>query len=721
LALLKYQIGIEGQDKLRNVMRSIETEAESNARRGYTRDQRVGQQRVRIAQQSGDALAAAEQRTAAKLLAAREREERRAGERRERDEQRRVDRIRRYEERQNSQFFANRHRMEQRAARDMERARQNTANSVRSGAARVFSGTAGVIGGGIRAIGGVGALLGGIGVANAVQTQMSEQAMASRLANQAGTPGIKKELLREAQGVKGFTGAEVLSGMGSFVDLTGDLDTARALAQDMAKLSLSTGSSMENIGAAAGNFANNLKGIKDPGERALKIMEAMRALGGQGSVGAIELKDLAAGGAQIGAAAGQYSGDATENIKKAGVLAQAARAEGGASSADEALTSLGRFNDMVIQNADKLKKLGINAVERDKDGTIKSVADPRQLMADIFKGTKGDLGKINELFDVRGSRVVRGFSKSYERGGTQGVLDRFDELMKTEMSQKRIDTGAQSRYEDADVQGLEAMKDFNREVGEKLVPELTKLIPKFTELTPRIAELIPAIVDVAESLIGTFDAIGGNAIAKQLFESFKSYPLSTIVGGFIIKELAAAGISAAIEAGMTRIMAMMAARAAGGTATSVAGDVIGGGGAAKAGWLSRLGPVGAAAGAIGLGLGAAALGTELYQQSDYGKEQLQKSAKAKSDFYGYGVYAGVVPAGSKEQIHDPSFVKNVQATLGVSGDQTAQIDAKGLNEAVAGLKSVAAEQRLAAAEIKNAATALENVSPARSVPLLFRQ
>src|SRR5690606_32704714 len=114
--------------------------------------------------------------------------------------------------------------------------------------------------------------------------------------------------------------------------------------------------------------------------------------------------------------------------------------------------------------------------------------DPRQVVADILEKTGGDIGQINSLLGIYGQKVVRGFAGSFRERGRQGVFDQFDSLMLTELAADQIDTRAESRLEDPDLQFKEVVKDFNRELGEKLLPELTRLIPELAKLTPHVVE-----------------------------------------------------------------------------------------------------------------------------------------------------------------------------------------------------------------------------------------
>lgn len=574
-------------------MRSIEAEAAAQARRGLSRDVRTGKARVSVAKASAE--------KEARARAAVEAKERREADRVNRywEQQKRahhahrlreIDRERRAKEAAAKRAAATEVREQRKAAVATQRARERTVGNIRAGAGRVARGTAGILGSGLRTIGGLAAIGGSIAAGSAISTQMSEGAMASTLANQAGTPNIKADLLREAQGIKGFTGAEALGALGGFVDLTGDLDTARKLLQELGDFALATGTSIEDAATAAGNFSNNLKGIKDPGQRAKAVMEAMRALGGQGAAGAVEIKDLAGGGATLGAVASQLAGDPLENIKKAGVLAQAARAEGGAASAAEALTAISRFTDMVAQNADKLEKLGVNVGKRDSKGNLTEIGDVRTLVADILEKTGGDLGAMNELLGIYGQKVTRGFSQAFKEEGRAGVFKRFDELMETELKGGDIAARRDSRLEDPDLQFKEAMKGFNRAMGEQLIPEVTKLIPVLAELTPHLITLTKGVIQVAE-----------------FFNNNPFLGIGLVVAGAITKELAGAYIGAKVSAALTAAIAGKTAATAAGTAAEVA---TGTAGAASKGVAGRaaLGLAGATAGvAGGLLLGAYAL------------------------------------------------------------------------------------------------------------------
>lgn len=496
-------------------------------------------------------------------------------------------------DRQRAAGLARQGREQERAARRLRAERIGVAQGV---AGRIGGSVAGTVG----AVGRVAGMALGLGgtfaLASATQTQIDESARASQLANQAGKPEIKGEILRESRQVKGFTGMEALEGLGSFVDVTGDLDTARKALPELAQLSLATGAALNDLGAAAGNaFIPLADKIKDPQERLKALMATMRAIAGQGSVGAVEIKDMAIEMAGLAAATNKFKGDPAGLIKTVGAMAQAARQRGGAGTAAEASTSVSRFVTDLVGNQDKFKAQNIKLGDRDKSGNLTQLRDPQEIVVDVLKKTGGDLGKINKLFGVYAERAVAGFSPLFAQAeaanqalpkeqqqkkgvaGEKAVRAEFSRLLAAELSPEQQAERAASRLDDSDLKFKEASKAFNAEIGTKLLPVLTDLIPQFTKLIPSLAkaaELFAKLVDsVAKDPVGSI----GKLIAAK-----------------IALDLAGAGIGAVARNAFERIFAGMPIPGVGAGAGGVAG---GAAGAGKLGMVLGAAGIGAAIGA----------------------------------------------------------------------------------------------------------------------------
>ncbi len=452
------------------------------------------------------------------------------------------------------------------------------------------------VGGTFGALGRTAALGVGVGgafaVGNAIQTQMAESAKASQLANQAGRPQIKGELLREAQRVQGFTGMESLEGLGAFVDVTGDLESARKMLTSMSQVALATSTNLTDLAGAMGTaFIPLQDAIADPAKRLEALNRVMRATAGMGAVGAVEVKDLASEMAGLAATSSKFAGDAQRNLDVMVAMAQATRQRGGASSAAEAVTSVERFASDAIGKSKDIKKLGVDVFERDAAGVASKLKSPDKLMADLISATQGDLGKISSIFGERSIRAVQGFSPLYAaaeaenaklspeqrkaRGvaGSAAVAAEMKRLTSATVTEPQIAERVASRLEEPDLKFKEAMKEFNRAVGAELLPVITRLIPEFTKLIPTLAtgaKLLASLVD---------------AVAKDPVGS-----IFKLVGAKLLLDLATAGIGSAVK---NKLLALLGA---GGGAGGVA-PVPGGGGGK---FLGRP-ALGAALGAAGIG------------------------------------------------------------------------------------------------------------------------
>ena len=494
------------------------------------------------------------------------------------------------------------------------RAAERHAMMAGRGRQRVLGSALGVagrsVGGSLSTVGRTASLAIGLGgtfaVANALQTQIAESARASQLANQAGSPEIKGELLRESQGIKGFTGMEALEGLGAFVDVTGDLASARSMLGDMSQVALATSTDLTDLaGAMATAFVPLSDAIQDPAERLKALNKVMRATAGMGAIGAVEVKDLASEMAGLAAASGRFTGDSERNLNMMVAMAQAARQRGGAGSAAEAVKGVQRFTSDVIGTSGqkRLKGLGVD-VFADKSRT--ALKDPTEIIVEVLQKTKGDLTKLTAIFGERGIKAVQGFSPLFTKAeaanaalpegqrrkageaGADVVRAEMGRFLAAAVSETDVKKRVASTLAEPDKQLLEATKKFNAAVGSELLPVLIRLIPEFTKL-------IPSVANAAKFM-------------AELVEKFAKDPVGSIFKIIALKlalDLAAAGIGGAVRGALMR---------------AVGGAAVGGaaGGVVPAGGKGKLGgavPALAATAAL-VGVGAAVdQGTDLSKQS----------------------------------------------------------------------------------------------------------
>lgn len=388
-------------------------------------------------------------------------------------------------------------------------ARRAEASSRRS-AGRFGAGAVRGAGAGIRNVIGIGggalALAGGFGAVNAIQDQMATQAAASRLANQAGRPEIKGQLVQEAQQVRGATPGEALAGMEEFVTKTGDLETARKIIGDLNTLALATGTNLGDLGATAGQAFNVLKDqISDPKQQLIELNSIMGVLAQQGAMGAVEIRDLAQDFGKLGAATRGFEGTAPDLLRTMGAFAQIAVARGGAESSADASTAASRLVNDIVVNRKKFRGLGVG-IKSKSDPT--KLRDPMAIMADVLEKTGGDVTKTAGLFGMESQKIFKGLGATFSEAekkkkgsGRAAVMAEFQRFAGANVAPEEIQKRAASRLSDPDLMMQEATKKFNIAVSNKLMPVVTdQLVPALAKLAPhaaRAAELVAKLADAA--------------------------------------------------------------------------------------------------------------------------------------------------------------------------------------------------------------------------------
>ncbi len=426
-------------------------------------------------------------------------------------------------------------------------------------------------GGSLRAVGALGgtalAIGGGFAVSNAIQTQMSEGAQASKLANQAGDPALKSQLLKESRGVRGFTGGEAMAGMGEFVTKTGDLESARDLIKDMGELALATDTDLGDLGATAGQAFNVLAdSIQDPAERLKALKELLGTLAVQGAMGAVEMKDLAKDFGKLGAATRAFEGGGPELLRTMGAFAQMAVARGGAESSADASTAAARLSNDIVTNRKKFAGLlgSENALKSKTDSS--KLRNPLEIMLDVLDKTGGDVMKTGGLFGAESGKIFKGLSAVYtsaeaqQKGSGRAAVEReFGQYAGAKLDDTEIRRRADSRMGDPDLIFKETMKEFNTVLGTELLPTVTKLIPEFTKLIP-----------VAQTL--------GRLLGKFV-EGLVDNPLSTIgqvIAAKVAWDIASARIGSTIKDGLSRAMSSAGPIKVDGKGVNMSGAVLNG-------------------------------------------------------------------------------------------------------------------------------------------------
>lgn len=336
---------------------------------------------------------------------------------------------------------------------------------------------------------------------------------------------------------------DVMSGLRSYVGLTGDLKTGRDTMAELAKLSKATGASFDDIASAAGNAANS---IADGPDKAAQVLGVMRTVAGQGKLGAVEIKDMASQMAKLAATAGMFAGDRAQNMGLMGALAQEARQKGGAPSAAAAATAVGSFAN-IFSKAARLKQFnfaGVDVFERneqgEKTGRIKA-AD--SIIIDALRhSTKGNTAADPEalskmISDANAKKVVRGFETKYRdtflstsgthdekvEAATAAVKAEFEHLKNSSMGLGEVQDSFAAAMGSDESKVQSAQNEMEKAAGDFVVavrPAATALI----QFTTDVAKAgIGFVKDVSSWIQGkdisnaiTDDSKGNDAITKRV-------------------------------------------------------------------------------------------------------------------------------------------------------------------------------------------------------------
>lgn len=378
------------------------------------------------------------------------------------------------------------------------------------------------------------------------KTLVDQSSMATKLANQGNQPGVNElqssdQILagaRRAAIATGRESTEVLAAMGKFVDLTGDLAGARASIEDIAKLANASGTELDDMAAAAGNVKNALdQGFKGSAEQKMAAMnDVMRALAGQGKLGAVEIKDLASQMSKLAAGAGAFAGKREDILGLVGVLAQESRKQGGSASAAQAATAVQAFSrDLTKGKAPtKFHALGIDVFA---DKSKRQLRSPELIIKEAISKSGGDLTKLATLFPNSMSfRAVKGFANAYTQagGGKAGdaaVANEFASLKRATMSQAEV--------ERANTAVLETSKAKINQFNEKLLEVGARVADKLTPSLNDIAETGMKVANVFGSLISWAAANPWSAVGLALAASMAKASLGEVVAKGIAKSLTA--------------------------------------------------------------------------------------------------------------------------------------------------------------------------------------
>lgn len=359
-----------------------------------------------------------------------------------------------------------------------------------------------------------------------LEKQATNLSNAGYLAGDSGANGVRQDpraLMNQVRSVSSETGLDAnrgMEGLRSFVGLTGDLETGRAVLKDMAVLSRATGTNLEDMISASANVSNALGDIPNKGQ---SIYTIMKAVAGEGKLGAVEIKDLATQMAKVAAQARLIEGDAGKNVIQLTALAQESRQRGGSASATQAATSVNSFMN-TFSKGSRLKAFKANGVNVYNDQgqvrDVRSIIIESLQAAEKHGGMKNMNATMGTMFaDVRARSVTRGFETLYRGGGggaagTRAVEAEFDRLAKAAIDDAEVMDSFRASMRTTEAQANVLNNKFQETaqgVQDVLTPALLELAPVAVQLASSLGSVITFLVGNEASMRQQVGTAGGNA------------------------------------------------------------------------------------------------------------------------------------------------------------------------------------------------------------------
>jgi hypothetical protein len=327
----------------------------------------------------------------------------------------------------------------------------------------------------------------------------------------------------------------------AFIGVTGDLATSRELMGELAKMSVATGSNIEDVAKAAAKVSAQMPDTADKGK---KVLEVMQAVASQGKLGGAEMSTTAKQMAALAAVSNKFSGDSAKNMKMMGVLYQEAIQRGGAKGEAQAATSVMSFVNTFSKPA-RVKAMaalmpGYNP--RDASGFLKN---PEETIVKLLRATGGNENKLSKaVMDVRAKSAIGGFQTAFLRAsggktdkasldlGEKAVRAEFERLSASLMDNAELEKEAGDRMKDTDKRAQQfqnRLDEVGKSVQTALLPSLEAVAPKLIGIAESFGKIIEwAATNPWQAVVA---ALGVSAAKALMTETFARALMGGMGGG----------------------------------------------------------------------------------------------------------------------------------------------------------------------------------------------
>jgi TP901 family phage tail tape measure protein len=350
---------------------------------------------------------------------------------------------------------------------------------------------------------------------------------------------------------RGVEAAGLLGGMEKYVELTGNVNAAKASLESFAHINAATGASFEDIATVAAALGQNFKVL--PGE----MMKAFSIMHTQGKEGAVEFKEIAGLIQGLTPMFANFGTTGVEGVAKLSAALQLARQ--GFGTAAEGATGLEAVMTALTDSATikKLQKAGIKVFDVDEKGN-KKLRDMMDLVFEAYDKSKGDPTKIGDWFGRKEAvKTVTKFGQlgrsPYEKLREQGMAS--NEVLKDSAEYAASFAGqlqsAKSRLDAMFSDALVKHVDSFVKLFEMLVSAISYLVEhKEAVIAIWAAMKLPAMIGGIGG-IGGAGVGGGAGIAAKLLGGGGG---AAVGGGGIGQALGGAATGALIGYAVTKTL-----------------------------------------------------------------------------------------------------------------------------------------------------------------------
>lgn len=399
-----------------------------------------------------------------------------------------------------------------RRAYELDKKRADIQKRVRSEVAdEIRGGIRGAVIGGAVAVGALGLGITGGAARDALRLQEVSNRLsisARGAGEEAVDPNVfRREFEQTAIRTPGIRSIDVADAVAQFVSKTGNLDVARQSQGVFATVASATGSSIQDVSAAAADLFQKFDITSVEG-----MSDAMAALAFQGKAGAFELKDAASQFAKLSAAASRFGLDkGAGGVRVLGGLTQIARtATGSPEQAATAVEAMFRqFTSVAAQK--QLRSIGVNPF-KDRKGT--QTRDVRELIVETITKSGGSLTKLQGIFGDEGIRAISPIISKFNEAeraqkgtGTAAARSYIDEMVNAPGDFAELQKDAAQAQQDASAKLAATWEKLSSGIGQSVLPVLSKLAERLANSPDAIDAFVGTVENLAKALEFAISAV----------------------------------------------------------------------------------------------------------------------------------------------------------------------------------------------------------------------